>query len=52
MTSRKTQKDGGRGKMSWNQNEEVSKKEELTRIKIELQLALLKVQNGAKHITN
>ena len=32
--------------------EEISKKEELTRIKIELQLALLKVQNGAKHITN
>ena len=32
--------------------EEVSKEEELTRIKIELQLALLKVQNGAKHITN
>ena len=31
---------------------EISKKEELTRIKIELQLALLKVENGAKHITN
>ena len=32
--------------------EEVSKKEELTRIKIELQLALLKVRNGAIQITN
>ena len=32
--------------------EEISKKEEVTRIKIELQLALLKVQNGAIHITN
>ena len=32
--------------------EEISKREELTRIKIELQLALLKVQNGAIQITN